>query len=103
MFARIYRPAKTAMQSGVAKTKDWVLEFAPEKPQSVDPLMGWTGGGETRRQVRLTFPTREAAEDYARRHGLAYQVSEPQERKKNVRPKGYGANFATERRGAWTH
>jgi NADH dehydrogenase len=93
MFARIYRPAKTAMQSGVAKTHDWVLEYAPEQGKTIEPLMGWTGSGDTR----------EAAEDYARRHGIPYQVSTPKERKPIIRAKGYGANFATERKGAWTH
>ncbi|MFT4793650.1 MAG: hypothetical protein ACJAVR_003370 [Paracoccaceae bacterium] len=103
MFARIYRPAKTAMQSGVAKTKGWVLEYAPEQGKTIEPLMGWTGSGDMRGQVRLSFDTREAAEDYARRHGIPYQVSLPKERKQIIRTKGYGANFATERKGAWTH
>ena len=103
MHARIYQPARNAMQSGNAKTHDWVLEFAPEQAQRLDPLMGWTGGGETRRQVRLSFESREAAEDHARRMGVAYQVHEPKERKPNIRARGYGANFAHDRRGAWTH
>ena len=103
MFARIYRPAKTAMQSGVAKTHLWVLEYAPTEAKAIDPLMGWTGSGDMDGQVRLSFESREAAEDYARRHGIAFQVFEPKERKHNIRAKGYGANFASERRGAWTH
>ncbi len=103
MLARIYRPAKTAMQSGVARTQVWVLEFAPEQAQRIDPLMGWTGGGSTRNQVRIEFPSKEAALDYAQRHGIPAQVQEPKSRKVNVRPKGYGSNFAFERRGAWTH
>jgi NADH dehydrogenase len=56
-----------------------------------------------RGQVRLNFDTREAAEDYARRHGIPYQVSVPKERKQIIRAKGYGGNFAAERKGAWTH
>lgn len=103
MFARIYRPAKTAMQSGVAKSKDWVLDYAPTQGKTIEPLMGWTGSGDMNGQVRLTFDTREAAEDYARRHGIAYQVSLPKERKHILRAKGYGGNFAAERKGAWTH
>ncbi|MDF2234047.1 ETC complex I subunit [Albimonas sp. CAU 1670] len=103
MLARIYRPAKTAMQSGVARTQTWVLEFAPEQAQRIDPLMGWTGGGSTQNQVRIEFPSKEAALDYAQRHGIPAQVTEPKERKPNVRPKGYGSNFAYDRRGAWTH
>ena len=103
MRARIYRPARTAMQSGTARTKRWVLEFAPGAPRSVDPLMGWTSSGDMDSQVRLRFDTREAAEDYAREQGIDYVVLEPKTRKPNIRPRGYGENFATDRRGAWTH
>lgn len=103
MLARIYRPAKTAMQSGRGRSKDWVLEFSPAEAKRIDPLMGWTGSGDMRGQVRLRFETREAAQDYAERHGIPAMVSEPKERRVNVRPKGYGANFAHGRRGAWTH
>lgn len=74
MAARIYRPAKTAMQSGWGNTRDWILEFEPAAAQAPDPLMGWSGSADTRRQVRLRFPDREAAEAYAQRNGLAYQV-----------------------------
>jgi len=103
MLAKIYRPAKSAMTSGQAKTKDWVLEFAPEAAKRMDPLMGWTGSGDMRAQVRLTFETREEAVDYAQRHGLPFMLIEPKTRKPNIRPRGYGQNFATERRAAWTH
>lgn len=103
MRARIFRPAKTAMQSGQARTRDWVLEFEPETAPQRDPLMGWTGGGSTKTQVRLTFETREAAIDYARRNGLPFQVFEPKERRPVIRPRGYGENFAYTRREGWTH
>ncbi len=103
MRARIYQPAKTAMQSGTAKTHQWVLEFAPDQARAVDPLMGWTGSGDTQAQVRLRFDSREAAEAYARSKGLDYSVTEPHQRKANIRPRGYGENFATDRKGAWTH
>jgi NADH dehydrogenase len=103
MLARIYQPAKTAMQSGQAKTHHWVLEFAPEQAKRIDPLMGWTGSGDMRGQVRLTFETKQAAMDYAQRHGIPAQVFDPKPRRPNVRPKGYGSNFAHDRRGAWTH
>ena len=69
MRARIYKPAKTAMSSGTAKTRTWVLEFAPETPREVDPLMGWTSSNDTQAQVRLTFESREAAEAYAKERG----------------------------------
>lgn len=103
MRARIYRPAKTAMQSGTAKTRQWILEFAPEEKREIDPLMGWTSSGDMNSQVRLRFDSKEAALDYARDHGIEATVVEPHRRKPNIRPRGYGENFATDRRGAWTH
>ena len=62
MRARIYKPAKTAMQSGTAKTQDWVLEFAPEQARQIDPLMGWTSSADTQTQVKMTFDSKDAAE-----------------------------------------
>jgi hypothetical protein len=103
MRARIYQPAKTAMQSGTAKAKGWVLEFAPASAREVDPLMGWTSSSDTETQVRLRFDSREAAEDYARARGIEVEVTEPKARKPVIRPRGYGENFATDRKGAWTH
>lgn len=103
MRARIYRPSRTAMSSGTAKTRDWVLEFVPESSREVDPLMGWTSSSDTQSQVRMRFETREAALAYAEDHGLDALVVEPKPRKFNIRPGGYGENFATNRRGAWTH
>ncbi|MFD1911375.1 ETC complex I subunit [Halodurantibacterium flavum] len=103
MRARIYKPAKTAMQSGTAKSKAWVLKFSPATPRGVDPLMGWTSSSDMQSQVSLRFATREAAEEYAREHGIEYTVLEPKERKPNIRPLGYGENFATNRRTVWTH
>lgn len=103
MFARIYKPAKTAMQSGTAKTHSWVLEFPQGSPREVDPLMGWTSSDDTQAQVRLTFASKEEAVDYAREHGIEAVVQEPKVRRPNIRPGGYGENFATNRRGVWTH
>ena len=103
MRARIYKPAKTAMSSGMAKTRDWVLEFAPATARQVDPLMGWTSSSDTQAQVRLQFDSKDAALEYARENGIDAQVQEPKKRKANIRPGGYGENFATGRRGAWTH
>ncbi len=103
MTARIYRPAKSAMSSGTAKTRDWVLEFPNETGREVDPLMGWTSSSDTQAQVRMRFPTKEAAVEYAEEHGIDALVTEPKTRKPNIRPRGYGENFATDRRGAWTH
>lgn len=103
MRARIFQPAKTAMQSGTAKAKGWVLEFAPATERGVDPLMGWTSSDDTQAQVRLRFETREAAEAYANARGIEYEVTEPKARKPVIRPRGYGENFATDRKGVWTH
>ena len=103
MRARIYKPSKTAMSSGLAKTKSWVLEFIQETTSEIDPLMGWTSSGDTQSQVSLKFGSKQAAIDYAREHGIDAQIFEPKQRKFNVRSGGYGENFATNRRGAWTH
>lgn len=103
MRARIYQPAKTAMQSGMAKAKGWVLEFAPTTPRAVDPLMGWTSSDDTQAQVKLRFDTREAALAYAQAKGIEADVVDPNPRKPVIRAGGYGENFATNRRGAWTH
>jgi NADH dehydrogenase len=103
MRARIYLPARTAMSSGTARTRRWVLELAPVFSRELDPLMGWSGSGDTRQQVKLTFATRDQAEAYARERGIDYIVTEPQKRRPNIRPGGYGENFATSRRDTWTH
>lgn len=103
MQARIYKPAKTAMSSGTAKTNQWVLEYVATSAREIDPLMGWTGSDDTQSQVKLRFTSKEAALEYAKEHGIAAQVSEPHKRKVNIRARGYGENFATDRRGPWTH
>jgi len=72
--ARIYKPARNAMQSGNAATKKWILEFAPEEKKAPDPLMGWAGSGDMQSQIRLKFKTCEEAEDYAKRKGLSYTI-----------------------------
>ena len=91
------------MSSGLAKTKSWVLEFIQDTTSEIDPLMGWTSSGDTQSQVTLKFGSKQAAIDYAREHGIDAQIFEPKQRKFNVRSGGYGENFATNRRGAWTH
>lgn len=103
MRARIFKPARTAMSSGTAKTHSWILEHVNETGRDVDPLMGWTSSDDTQAQVRLTFDTKEAALDYAKDNNIEAVVQDPKPRKANVRQGGYGENFATNRRGAWTH
>jgi ETC complex I subunit-like protein len=99
--ARIYRPTKTAMQSGVNNTKQWLLEYEPGSPATIEPLMGWTSSADTRRQLRLWFETKEEALTYAQKEGLSYEFEEPRERA--VRPKSYADNFRFDRIGRWSH
>ncbi|MTH63572.1 ETC complex I subunit [Paracoccus shanxieyensis] len=103
MRVRIYQPARNAMQSGTARMKNWVLDFPAADAREIDPLMGWTSSDDTQSQVRLRFETRKEAEDYAKAKGLDYEVIEPRARAANIRARGYGENFATDRRAPWTH
>ncbi len=98
--ARIFRPAKNAMQSGRANIKLWVIEFESTDRQ-VEPLMGWTSSSDTKPQLNLRFDTKEAAIAYATRHGIDYQVIES----KTARPllKAYADNFKADRSDQWTH
>jgi len=98
--ARIYKPAKNAMQQGMAP-REWVLEFEPETPLRIEPLMGWTSSLETGRQVRLAFATKEEAVAFATRHGIAFRIEEPQQTA--LRPKSYAENFKFGRPDRWTH
>ena len=101
MTARIYKPAKTAMQSGHAKTHEWVLDYEPEQPRQVEPLMGWTSSGDMRQQVQLRFETAEEAVAYCERHGIAYQVFDPKPAARRIM--SYSDNFSFKRAEPWTH
>jgi hypothetical protein len=101
MTARIYQPARSAMQSGKAKSGKWVLEFEPETPRSTDPLMGWTSSGDMKQQVRLSFESREAAVAFAERNGIAYRLDEAKPQRRQV--KSYADNFRWGRPDNWTH
>jgi hypothetical protein len=101
MLARIYKPAKTAMQSGRAKTQEWVLEYEPATPREIDPLMGWTSSNDMLSQVRLFFETKEEAIDYAQKNGIPFRVFEPHPRA--FIKKSYADNFKFGRIGSWTH
>ena len=94
---RIYQPAKTAMQSGTAKTRAWVLEYEPATPREPDPLMGWASANDTLNEVYLRFDTLEAAVAFAKRRGLDYVVIAPKAR--TIRPKSYADNFRYDRPG----
>lgn len=89
------------MQSGTAKTGRWVLEFEPEEPRRIDPLMGYTSSGDMKSQIRLTFDTRDEAIAYAKKNGIAFRVEEPKEPKR--RKISYAENFRYDRKVPWTH
>jgi hypothetical protein len=91
MQARIYKPAKTTMQSGRGRINHWVLEYEPQTPRRPEPLMGWTSSGDTLNQVRLRFKSREDAEAYAQRKGIPYTVQPEHQRR--VQPRNYSDNF----------
>ena len=101
MRARIYRPARTAMQSGKALTRRWLLEYEPERPREIDPLMGWTSSSDMRSQVLLEFDTRDEAVAYAEKHAIPYQVFEPSAPR--LRARSYSDNFRFGRKIPWTH
>ncbi len=101
MPARIYKPSKASNQSGLARTKNWILVFEQDKPREIEPLMGWTSSGDTRQQVTLSFDTKEEAIAYAEREGIPYRVEEPHELKR--RSMSYADNFKFNRVGPWTH
>ena len=89
--ARIYKRPKSAMQSGRARTDEWVLDFVPAEAKRPDPLMGWSGSGDTRQQVRLTFPSSEAAQAYAEKYGITARVHTVPPKK--LKLQAYADNF----------
>jgi hypothetical protein len=92
---RIYKPAKTAMQSGRANTNRWLLEHDPADAQEADPLMGWAGSSDTDRQVKLWFASKEEAIAFATSKDFLFRVEEPHNR--TIKPKSYADNFAFKR------
>ena len=100
MTARIYLPARNAMQSGQAKDK-WILEFEPESARQAEPLMGWTSSTDMRSQVRLRFDGKEEAIAYAQRAGLVYRVEEPKPATRKI--VSYPDNFRAGRLTPWSH
>ncbi|MGX7926505.1 ETC complex I subunit [Tsuneonella sp. HG094] len=91
MTARIYQRPKNAMQSGKALTDQWVLEFEQSEARQPDPLMGWTGSGDTQAQVMLKFATREEAQAYAAKYGIPARVHATPPR--NLKIQAYADNF----------
>ena len=101
MRARIYKPARTAMQSGKALTKRWVLEYEPESPRALDPLMGWTSSSDMRSQVIMEFDTQDEAVAFAEKNGIPYQVFTPPAAQQ--RSRSYSDNFRFDRKIPWSH
>ena len=105
MTAKIYKPSKTAMQSG-RKTKisrgcEWVLAFMRKSAAKPDQLMGWQSSSDTARQVKMYFLDLDSAVAYAEANDIDYVVQQPRSRR--VKPRAYADNFAFTRNGAWTH
>jgi len=100
MTARIFLPARSAVQSGQAKDS-WVLQYAPEKPREIEPLMGWTSSTDMKSQVVLRFDSKEQAIAYAERNGIAYRVEEPKAATRKVI--SYSDNFRYNRLAPWSH
>ena len=94
-LARIYRPSKTAMQSGRRQSKKWLLEYEPASRRDPDPLMGWSSAQDTLNQVQLRFDTIEEAIAFAKKRGLDYALIEPHQR--TPKAKSYADNFRFDR------
>lgn len=101
MLARIFKPAQNVMQQGRGATREWVLEYVPDEPRLIEPLMGWTSSSDTKRQIRLNFATKDEAIAYAKENGIAFRLEEPPASK--IRPKSYAENFKYGRPDSWTH
>ena len=97
----ILKPTKSAMQSGVATNKFWVLKYVNKSKTNLDPLMGWSGSDDTSKQINLKFDTKEEAIDYAELNSLTYRVLKSNT--KSIKPKSYADNFSYNRKGLWSH
>lgn len=92
MQALIYKPSKSAMQSGRARTRRWQLEFDQEAARRIDPLMGWTSSSDMRQELDLSFDSKEEAIAFCERHDIAYRVADPKDRR--IRAKVYADNYS---------
>ncbi|WP_137177517.1 ETC complex I subunit [Roseomonas sp. AR75] len=101
--ARIYRTPKSAMQSGRARAGDWTLQYEPLEAKRIDPLMGWSGSGDTQAQVRLAFATAEDAVAFCQAKGIPCEVEAPAPVRAEIKPKSYADNFRFGRTENWTH
>jgi hypothetical protein len=103
MTARIFCPEVSVTQSAPGVKRCWVLRYDPEKPRSIDPLMGWTSSSDMNAQIKLTFDSKDEAIAYAQRNGLAYRIEEPKPATASRRIVSYSDNFKSTRKGLWTH
>ena len=101
MTIKIYKPSKTSMQSGQAKTKLWLAEYISEVDEIKDTLMGWNSSLDTKSQIKIFFETKEQAIEWAKNNNHQYFVYEPKNRK--IKPKNYASNFDYNRKEPWTH
>ena len=88
--AKIYKPSKTAMQSGTKKYNKWIIEYITEKP-GINPLMGWESSTDTLTEVKLEFSTKKLAIEYAKKNKINYEIVEPNIKK--IIKKSYADNF----------
>ena len=88
--AKIYKPTKTVMQSGLGKNDKWIIEYITKNP-GINPLMGWESSTDTLSELKLEFSTKESAIDYAKRNKIIFEVIEPKQRK--ILKKSYSDNF----------
>ena len=101
MTVKIYKPSKTAMQSGQGKTKKWLAEYISDIDIEKDSLMGWNSSSDTNSQIKIFFETKEQAILWAKKNNYQYFVEEP--KFKNIKPKSYSSNFDFKRKEPWTH
>ena len=88
--AKIYKPTKTSMQSGLGKNDKWIIEYITKNP-GINPLMGWESSTDTLSELKLEFSTKESAIDYAKRNKIIFEIIEPKKRK--IFKKSYSDNF----------
>ena len=97
----IYKPTKSAMQSGLATNKFWILKYISYSKTDLDPVMGWSGSNDTSKQIVLKFNSKDEAIDYAELHSLKFRVLNNNTKK--IKPKSYSDNFSYKRKGLWSH
>ena len=101
MTIKIYKPAKTAMQSGLGKTNKWLAEYISHEDTLKDNLMGWNSSSDTKSQIKVFFDKKQQAIEWAKNNNYQYYVVEPKVRK--VKIKSYASNFDMSRKESWTH